>query len=111
MNPITEPEAQPQDGDHQTHPPPVRESKYEPKESFLSHRKGKQFKDANVAVINEDDFEILESYLVSGGSSGSTNLIEHYAFQTLDSVTKEDYKIMKAKITGEGGQVEGIAGC
>ena len=61
-------------------------------------------------IINEDDFEILESYLVSGGSSGSADLIERYAFQTLDSVTKEDYKTMKAKIIREGGHVEGIAG-
>ena len=110
LNPPAEPEPQPHDAGHQAAPAPAKELKFEPKESFLSHRKGKQFFDSNTMIVNEDDFEILELYLVSGGSNGTTDLIERYAFQTLDRITKEDYKTMKAKILLEGGRVEGIAG-
>ena len=52
LNPPAEPEAQPHDGGHQVPPAPVRELKFEPKESFLSHRKGKQFFDSNTMIVN-----------------------------------------------------------
>ena len=58
----------------------------------------------------EDEVDLLESYLISGGNHGSTDLIERYTFTVLDRITKEDYKFFKAKITTEGEQVEGIAG-
>ena len=58
--------------------------------------------------MNEEHLEILESYLVSGGTTNNTDLIQRYAFQCCDKATKADYKIMKQKLEEEGEQVQGI---
>ena len=96
-------------GEPRTTPAP-RPTKFDPKESFLSSLKGRQFIDSSTFVCNEEHMEILESYLMSGGVQPDTNIVERYAFQVMDSPSKEDYRVMKQKMSVEGQNVEGIDG-
>ena len=110
LNPACEePQPQTQETD-QPHTTPHREVKFDPKESFLANLKGRQFIDASVSVINEEHMEILESYLISGGSRGETGVVERYCFQVMDSPSKEDYRVMKNKLIEGGEEVQGIQG-
>ena len=111
LNPATE-VTQPNTGDQDTPrtPPAPRPVKFDPKESFLSNLRGRQFIDSSTSVINEEHLETLESYLMSGGIQGDTDIVERYAFQVMDSPSKEDYRVMKQKMLGEGEVVNGIEG-
>ena len=87
LNPMVEPDAQqPQAQADPQAPPPgqAREQKFEPKDSFLSHKRGKVIFDSITMVVQEDDVDLLESYLLSGGNHGSTDLIERYMFTVTD---------------------------
>ena len=75
-----------------------RPTKFDPKESFLNSLKGKQFIDSSTCVCDEENMEILESYLLSGGAAPDTNIVERFAFQVMDSPSKADYRVMKQKM-------------
>ena len=109
LNPAGE-EPQPQTQETDQPPVPHREIKYDPKESFLANLKGRQFIDASTSVVNEEHLEVPESYLISGGSQGETSLVERYCFQVMDSLSKEDYRVMRNKLIEEGEEVQGIQG-
>ena len=89
-------------GESRPTPAVSRPTKFDPKESFLNSLKGRQFIDSNTVVCNEENMEVLESYLLSGGNQPDTNIVERFAFQVMDSPSKEDYHVMKQKLLEEG---------
>ena len=95
------------------HPPPAhtpadRDQKYRPEDKFLADQRGKIMFSTSTVTVCEDNMDLLESYLRSGGVHGSSDLVERYMFVMMDKSTKEDYRVFKGKLEGEGGEVSSI---
>merc|ERR1712237_72636 len=104
LNPPAVPENPVADPNLNLNPNPNPNAKYEPKESFLGAWKGRLMFESTTLTIFEDHFDVLESFLISGGQTLNTDLVERYMFIVCDKATKADYRTMKKKSEREGGR-------
>merc|ERR1712237_189866 len=110
LNPPAIPENPIADPNPNLNPNPNPNAKYEPKESFLGAFRGRLMFESTTLTIFEDHFDVLESFLISGGQTLNTDLVERYMFICCDKATKADYRSMKVKSEREGEIVEGVQG-